>query len=242
MPENCGSKERRPATVAIHGLIHDVCAGVPLGYKGNTGGQLQTEIIWIAPTLSLLLGYMLGSIPFGIILTRLAGAGDLRQIGSGNIGATNVLRTGRKGLAAATLLLDMLKGVAAVLIVAHVWPGDAPLAAAAAFLGHCYPVWLGFRGGKGVATLMGIVVALHWPIGIVYAVVWLGLLATLRISSLAGIAAAVSAPVAAALFGRFDLVLLLLALALIVLWKHADNLGRLLDGTEPRVGRKKDQA
>lgn len=213
-----------------------------MGYKGNTGGRLQTEIIWIAPTLSLLLGYVLGSIPFGIILTRIAGAGDLRQIGSGNIGATNVLRTGRKGLAAATLLLDMLKGVAAVLIVGHVWPGNAPLAAAAAFLGHCYPAWLGFRGGKGVATLMGIVVALHWPVGIVYAVVWLGLLAGLRISSLAGMAAAVSAPVAAALFGRFDLVLLLLALALIVLWKHGDNLGRLLDGTEPRIGRKKEQA
>jgi glycerol-3-phosphate acyltransferase PlsY len=198
--------------------------------------MLQTQILWAAPTAALLLGYLLGSIPFGVLLTRAGGAGDLRSIGSGNIGATNVLRTGRKGLAAATLLLDLLKGAAAVLIAEHFFPGDGMLAAAAAFVGHCYPIWLGFRGGKGVATLMGIVVALHWPIGIVYAVVWLGLLAVLRISAVAGMAAAVSAPVAAALFGRFDLVLLLLALALIVLWKHGDNIERLLAGTEPRIG------
>jgi glycerol-3-phosphate acyltransferase PlsY len=168
---------------------------------------LHTEILWVAPTCALLLGYLLGSIPFGVLLTRFAGAGDLRSIGSGNIGATNVLRTGRKGLAAA------------------------------AFLGHCYPVWLRFRGGKGVATLMGIVLALHWPLGLIYALVWLGLLAGLRISSVAGMAAAVSAPVGAALFGRFDLVMLLLALAAIVLWKHAENIERLLAGTEPRIGR-----
>ncbi|RIA44214.1 acyl-phosphate glycerol-3-phosphate acyltransferase [Hephaestia caeni] len=194
-------------------------------------------MLWVAPTGALLLGYALGSIPFGVLLTRLAGAGDLRAIGSGNIGATNVLRTGRKGLAAATLLLDLAKGWAAVAIAAALFPGDSLLAAAAAFLGHCYPVWLGFRGGKGVATLMGIVLALHWPCALVYALVWLGLLAGLRISSVAGIAAAISAPVSAALLGRFDLVLLLLALALIVVWKHRANIGRLLDGTEPRVGR-----
>jgi glycerol-3-phosphate acyltransferase PlsY len=197
---------------------------------------LQTEILWVAPTLSLVLSYLLGSIPFGVILTRLGGAGDLRTIGSGNIGATNVLRTGRKGLAAATLLLDMAKGAVAVLLVAHLFPGNALLAAAGAFIGHCYPVWLKFKGGKGVATLMGIVVALHWPLGLVYAVVWLGLLAGLRISSVAGMAAALSAPFAAALFGRFDLVLLLLALALIVLWKHRENVERLFSGTEPRIG------
>ena len=197
---------------------------------------MQTEILWVAPTLSLLLSYVLGSIPFGVILTRLGGAGDLRTIGSGNIGATNVLRTGRKGLAAATLLLDMAKGAVAVLLVAHLFPGNALLAAAGAFIGHCYPVWLKFKGGKGVATLMGIVVALHWPLGLVYAVVWLGLLAGLRISSVAGMAAALSAPFAAALFGRFDLVLLLLALALIVLWKHRENVDRLFSGTEPRIG------
>ncbi|KQN01097.1 acyl-phosphate glycerol-3-phosphate acyltransferase [Sphingomonas sp. PP-CE-1A-559] len=200
---------------------------------------MQTEILWVAPTLSLVLSYLLGSIPFGVILTRLGGAGDLRTIGSGNIGATNVLRTGRKGLAAATLLLDMAKGAVAVLLVAHLFPGNALLAAAGAFIGHCYPVWLKFKGGKGVATLMGIVVALHWPLGLVYAVVWLGLLAGLRISSVAGMAAALSAPFAAALFGRFDLVLLLLALALIVLWKHRENVDRLFSGTEPRIGRSK---
>ncbi len=197
---------------------------------------MQTEILWVAPTLSLVLSYLLGSIPFGVILTRLGGAGDLRTIGSGNIGATNVLRTGRKGLAAATLLLDMAKGAVAVLLVAHLFPGIALLAAAGAFIGHCYPVWLNFKGGKGVATLMGIVVALYWPLGLVYAVVWLGLLAGLRISSVAGMAAALSAPFAAALFGRFDLVLLLLALALIVLWKHRENVDRLFSGTEPRIG------
>lgn len=204
---------------------------------GERGNFLQTELIWVAPTLALALGYLLGSIPFGVILTRLGGAGNLREIGSGNIGATNVLRTGRKGLAAATLLLDMAKGLVAVLLVEHLFPGNGPLAAAGAFLGHCYPVWLGFRGGKGVATLMGIVLALHWPLGLVYALVWLGLLGTLRISSLAGITAALSAPLAAAVLGRFDLVLLLIALALIVAWKHAENIERLLSGTEPRIGK-----
>ena len=197
---------------------------------------MHTEILWIAPTLALLLGYLLGSIPFGVILTRLGGAGDLRAIGSGNIGATNVLRTGRKGLAAATLLLDMGKGLVAVLVARALLPGEEMLAAAAAFIGHCYPVWLRFHGGKGVATMMGIALGLHWPIGLVFAAVWLGLLAALRISAVAGMAAALSAPVAAAAVGRFDLVALLLALALILVWKHRENLERLLAGTEPRVG------
>ncbi len=199
---------------------------------------MHTEILWVAPTCALLLGYLLGSIPFGVLLTRFAGAGDLRSIGSGNIGATNVLRTGRKGLAAATLLLDLLKGAAAVWLADWLFPGDGVVAAAAAFIGHCYPVWLSFRGGKGVATMMGIVLALHWPMGLVYALVWLGLLATVRISSVAGMAAAVSAPVSGALFGRFDIVMLVLALAAIVLWKHAENIERLIAGTEPRIGRK----
>ncbi len=199
---------------------------------------MQTQLATIAPVLAIALGYLLGSIPFGVVLTRLAGAGDLRQIGSGNIGATNVLRTGRKGLAAATLLLDLLKGAAAVWVAQALWPGLGVLAAAGAFIGHCYPVWLKFRGGKGVATLMGIVLALHWPSGIVFAVVWLGLLGSLRISSVAGMAAAISAPVSAALMNRFDIVMLLVALALIVLWKHRENIERLLAGTEPRIGRK----
>jgi glycerol-3-phosphate acyltransferase PlsY len=199
---------------------------------------VPTEYLWQAPTGALLLGYLLGSIPFGLILTRLFGAGDIRQIGSGNIGATNVLRTGRKGLAAATLLLDAAKGFAAVTIAEALFPGTGVVAAAAAFLGHLYPVWLGFRGGKGVATMLGIVLALHWPCAVVFAIVWLGLLATLRVSSLSGMAAAVSAPVSAAFFSDFDNVLLLLALALLVLWKHRTNIDRLLNGTEPRIGRK----
>jgi glycerol-3-phosphate acyltransferase PlsY len=202
------------------------------------GAELHTEILWIAPTATLILGYLLGSIPFGVLLTRAGGAGDLRHIGSGNIGATNVLRTGRKGLAAATLLLDVAKGAAAVWLCEWLFPGEGIIAAAAAFLGHCYPVWLRFKGGKGVATMMGIVLALHWPMGLVYAVVWLGLLASVRISSVAGMAAAVSAPVSGAVFGRFDLVMLLLAITAIVLWKHAENIERLANGDEPRIGRK----
>jgi glycerol-3-phosphate acyltransferase PlsY len=201
------------------------------------GNGVETQLIWLAPAGALLLGYLLGSIPFGVLLTRWGGAGDVRQIGSGNIGATNVLRTGRKGLAAATLILDALKGVAAVLIVRQFSPGDEPLAAAGAFLGHCYPVWLRFKGGKGVATLLGLTLALHWPVGLVYAGIWLASLALLRVSSLAGILAALSAPVSAALFDRFDLVLLFLSLALILLWKHGENIERLLAGTEPRLGR-----
>jgi glycerol-3-phosphate acyltransferase PlsY len=200
---------------------------------------LETEILWQGAFGALVLGYLLGSIPFGVLLTRFGGAGDLRQIGSGNIGATNVLRTGRKGLAAATLVLDMGKGAVAVLLAEALMPGTGTLAGMAAFLGHCYPVWLKFAGGKGVATLMGIVLALHWPSGLVYAAVWLALLAALRISSLSGMSAAISAPVSAAFFGRIDLVLLFLALALIVVWKHRENIDRLLSGTEPRVGSKK---
>jgi acyl phosphate:glycerol-3-phosphate acyltransferase len=194
--------------------------------------------VWVVPVGALLLGYLLGSIPFGIILTRLAGAGDLRTIGSGNIGATNVLRTGRKGLAAATLVLDAIKGAAAVGLAEALFPGHALLAGITAFIGHCYPVWLRFRGGKGVATLFGIATALSWPVGLVYAVLRLGSLALLRISSLSGLLAALSTPVAAALFGRFDLVLAFIALALIVVWKHRSNIDRLLDGSEPRVGRR----
>ncbi|AOH82814.1 glycerol-3-phosphate acyltransferase [Sphingomonas panacis] len=199
---------------------------------------MPTEYLWGAPAGVLLLGYLLGSIPFGLILTRAFGAGDLRQIGSGNIGATNVLRTGRKGLAAATLILDALKGYAAVAIAEAIAPGMGVLAGAAAFVGHLYPVWLRFRGGKGVATLLGVALALHWPVGLVYAAVWLGLLGALRISSVAGMTAAVSAPVAAAFFDKFDHVPLLIACALLVLWKHRANIERLLDGTEPRVGSK----
>jgi glycerol-3-phosphate acyltransferase PlsY len=187
----------------------------------------------------LVLGYLLGSIPFGVLLTRLFGAGDLRQIGSGNIGATNVLRTGRKGLAVATLLLDLAKGAVAVIIALSLSPYDAPLAGAAAVIGHLYPVWLGFRGGKGVATLMGVTLALDWRMGLAYAVVWIGVLLISRISSLGGMLAAVSVPVSALAFGRIDLLPLGGALALLVLWRHKDNIRRLLNGSEPRIGASK---
>jgi glycerol-3-phosphate acyltransferase PlsY len=191
---------------------------------------------WAGPLLSLLLGYLMGSIPFGVLLTRFGGAGDLRSIGSGNIGATNVLRTGRKGLAALTLILDGAKGAAAILIVGVLSPGHEQLAATGALLGHLYPVWLRFRGGKGVATFFGIMIALNWESSLVYAITWLGLLALTRYSSLAGISAALIAPVAAAAFGRFDLAILYLGYALLIFWKHRANLGRLVAGTEPRVG------
>lgn len=203
---------------------------------------MDAEII-APPLLSLLLGYLLGSIPFGIILTKAAGAGDLRAIGSGNIGATNVLRTGRKGLAAATLLLDMAKGTAALVVVDRLLPGNVQLAAIGAMLGHLWPVWLRFAGGKGVATYFGVVTgfaladALGWPAPAAYAAVWIAALLLTRYSSLGGLAAAlVVAPVAAWL-GRFDLALLFLGFTLLVFWKHRANIGRLFHGTEPRIGR-----
>lgn len=191
-------------------------------------------------------GYLLGSIPFGVLLTRAFGAGDLRQIGSGNIGATNVLRTGRKGLAAATLILDGAKGAVAVLLARHFVPqlGDhaAMIAGAAAMIGHCYPVWLKFRGGKGVATLLGLALALAWPVGLAFAAVWLGTVLLLRISSLGGMAGAVAAPVAALAFGYPVYAVGLAGLAVIVLWRHRENIARLRAGTEPRVGAKKGAA
>ncbi len=191
---------------------------------------------WIA---AFALGYFLGSIPFGMILTRITGAGDLRQIGSGNIGATNVLRTGRKGLAAVTLLLDLGKGLAAVLIAAYCFPQGVALAALGAFLGHCFPVWLGFKGGKGVATTAGICFGLAWQIGLAYAVVWLGMLAVTRISSLGGMCAAVAAPLAALAIGYGHYAPVLAVIAAAVLFLHRGNIARLRAGTEPRIGESK---
>lgn len=196
----------------------------------------MSDIGWTLTPIPLLIGYLLGSIPFGLILTRLMGAGDLREIGSGNIGATNVLRTGRKGLAAATLLLDMAKGAAAVMIGQRYGSDYAVMAGVAAFIGHVYPVWLKFRGGKGVATMLGVTLALNWVLGLVFAVVWLAALAATRISSVSGMAAAISVPIAASLIGQMGLGYALLALAMIILWKHRANIGRLIDGTEPKVG------
>ncbi len=189
--------------------------------------------------LALVTGYLLGSIPFGLLLTRVAGKGDIRDIGSGNIGATNVLRTGSKGLAAATLILDAVKGAVAVLIAQRFWPDAVNFAAAAALVGHLYPVWLRFQGGKGVATLLGILAPLFWQAALVYAVVWLGLLLALRISSVAGMTAAASAPITAAILGKAALFPMLLGFALLIIWKHRENIRRLLKGEEPRVGKKK---
>lgn len=182
-------------------------------------------------------GYLLGSIPFGLIVTRLGGAGDPRAIGSGNIGATNILRTGRRDLAALTLLLDAAKGAAAVLIADAIVPGLGAVASVGAFFGHIFPVWLRFRGGKGVATYLGIALALYWPCGLVFAGAWLLAIAITRYSSLGGIAAALAAPVAAAFFFQPALTLLFLAFTLIVLWTHRANIARLIAGTEPRIGR-----
>jgi glycerol-3-phosphate acyltransferase PlsY len=188
--------------------------------------------------LALLLGYVLGSIPFGLLLTRAFGAGDLRSIGSGNIGATNVLRTGRKGLAGATLILDLCKGLLAVLLAWRWFPEAAGLAALGAFLGHCFPVWLKFRGGKGVATLMGVSLGLAWPIGLTYALTWLAVLAVTRVSSLAGITAAIAAPVAAMMTGHREYALVLAVMAAVVVFLHRANVARLRAGTEPRLGGK----
>jgi acyl phosphate:glycerol-3-phosphate acyltransferase len=195
-------------------------------------------MLWIAPLSALIVGYLLGSIPFGLVLTRLFGAGDLRAIGSGSIGATNVLRTGRKGLAAATLLLDGGKGAAAVLIAEFIQPGLGPMAGLAAFLGHCYPVWLRFNGGKGVATALGILLVVSWPIALIAAGVWLATVAAFRISSLGAMAATLSAPIAALALGELALMPLLIALALLIVWKHRANLSRLRAGQEPKIGQK----
>ncbi|NNC72788.1 MAG: glycerol-3-phosphate 1-O-acyltransferase PlsY [Sphingomonadaceae bacterium] len=195
--------------------------------------------LWLAPALALALGYLFGAIPFGLLLTRAVGAGDLRSIGSGNIGATNVLRTGRKSLAAATLLLDVGKGFAAVAL-APLLGGDPEsqmrLAGAAAFIGHCYPIWLGFRGGKGIATLLGIALAFSWVYAVVFAVAWLCTVALLRFSSVGGLSAAIALPVAAFVRGEVLVAVMFLALALIAFWKHGSNIGRLFRGAEPKIG------
>ncbi|WP_210483246.1 glycerol-3-phosphate 1-O-acyltransferase PlsY [Microvirga antarctica] len=187
---------------------------------------------------ALVLGYLLGSIPFGVIFTRMAGLGDIRKVGSGNIGATNVLRTGRRGLAAATLIGDALKGTAAV-VIARYWADDlGAVAALGAFLGHLFPVWLGFKGGKGVATFLGVLLGLQPLAALAFAVIWMGLALTTRYSSLSALIASAASPVVLWLLGEPQMAGVAFVLAALLWWKHSDNIARLLDGTEGRIGQK----
>jgi glycerol-3-phosphate acyltransferase PlsY len=188
---------------------------------------------------ALAFGYLLGSIPFGLLVTRAAGLGDVRNIGSGNIGATNVLRTGRKGLAAATLILDALKGTAAALIAGRFGPEAGLAAGFAAFIGHIYPVWLGFKGGKGVATYVGVLAALAWQAALVFAAVWIVVAAVMRISSLAGLLALVAAPLFLFFTGHTSLAAAFAAMSAVAWFKHRANIARLLQGAEPRIGAKR---
>jgi glycerol-3-phosphate acyltransferase PlsY len=188
--------------------------------------------------LSLVLGYILGSVPFGLLLTRAAGLGDVRSIGSGNIGATNVLRTGNKGLAAATLLLDAFKGTAAVLIGGLFDPTAALAAGFAAFVGHLYPVWLNFKGGKGVATYLGVLLGVAWKVAAVFAIVWLAIAFITRYSSAAALTAVVAVPVALYLMGLPQAAMVFAAMSVIVWYKHKANIERLRAGTETRIGSK----
>ncbi|RWP91926.1 MAG: glycerol-3-phosphate 1-O-acyltransferase PlsY [Mesorhizobium sp.] len=187
---------------------------------------------------ALVFGYLLGSIPFGLLLTRAAGLGDVRKIGSGNIGATNVLRTGNKGLAAATLLLDALKGTVAVLIAGHFAPDLAIWAGLGAFLGHLFPVWLGFKGGKGVATYLGVLIGLAWQVALIFAVAWLVMAFLFRYSSLAALTAAVIVPIALYVLSTPQNAALFVVMSIIVFIKHRENISRLLAGTEGKIGAK----
>jgi acyl phosphate:glycerol-3-phosphate acyltransferase len=212
-------------------VLAAVGAGLPDGAVSAYGGAAA-------------LGYLLGSIPFGLLLTRFSGLGDIRSIGSGNIGATNVLRTGHKGLAALTLLLDALKGTAAVLLgyrigAAYGYAIDgALLAGLAAFLGHIFPVWLRFRGGKGVATYIGVIGGLFWPAAVVFCGVWLATAYTTRYSSASALAASLLTPVALFALGHVIEALLALVMSALLLWKHSANIQRLLRGEEPKIGAK----
>jgi glycerol-3-phosphate acyltransferase PlsY len=189
--------------------------------------------------VAFIIGYLFGSIPFGLILTRLAGTADLRSIGSGNIGATNVLRTGRKGLAAATLLLDMLKGTAAVVIAGYFGgPNSAMLAGLGAFLGHLFPVWLNFRGGKGVAVYIGVLLGLFWPAAVVFCLIWLAVALSFRYSSLSALVASFATPLFLWWFGHLALASLFAVLTVLLFYMHRENIKRLQAGTEGRIGQK----
>ncbi|TYC63286.1 glycerol-3-phosphate 1-O-acyltransferase PlsY [Rhodobacterales bacterium] len=201
---------------------------------------ISWEFAWPYYLGALAFGYLLGCVMFGLILTQLAGLGDIRKIGSGNLGTTNVLRTGRKSLAAATLLGDALKGTAAVLIVRHFYGQEmAIIAGFGAFLGHLFPVWLKFKGGKGVATYLGIILGLYWPAGIVFALVWIGMAFAFRYSSLSALVASLVTPVLLYLvFGQQQLAEMAILMTLILWAKHHENIGRLFRGDESRIGSK----
>lgn len=204
---------------------------------------MDMETLWAMILGALVLGYLCGSVPFGIIVTRLAEAGDIRKVGSGNIGATNVLRTGRKGLAAATLLGDALKGTLAVVLARFLFPVTGLLdigiaAALGAFIGHIYPVWLGFRGGKGVATFIGCLIGLNIWVALVFAATWLAIAYFTRYSSLAALVASVTSPVMFLILGQGSATILILAMVLFLWWKHRDNIKRLRAGTEGKIGEK----
>jgi len=190
------------------------------------------------PVLALVAGYLCGSIPFGLLLTRAAGLGDVRQIGSGNIGATNVLRTGNKGLAAATLVLDALKGLLPALIAARYGATLGALAGFGAFIGHLFPVWLGFKGGKGVATYLGVLIGLAWNVALIFAAVWLLVALLFRYSSLAALTACVAVPVALAVLGRYEFALAFAAMSVLIFYRHSANIARLRAGTEGKIGAK----
>jgi glycerol-3-phosphate acyltransferase PlsY len=199
---------------------------------------MNWSLAWPYFVSALVVGYLFGSIPFGIILTRLAGLGDIRKIGSGNIGATNVLRTGRKGLAAATLLGDALKGTAAVVLMEWLWgPNAAILAALGAFVGHLFPVWLQFRGGKGVATFIGILVGLKPVAALAFAVIWLAVAFVSRYSSLSALVASAATPVVLWSLGERQMAEIAVVLAALLWWKHSANIKRLVAGTEGKIGR-----
>ena len=191
----------------------------------------------IAFLIALVGGYLIGSVPFGLLLTKAAGLGDIRQVGSGNIGATNVLRTGRKGLAAATLILDGLKGAVAVLLARQFLGDQDVVVGTAAVLGHLFPVWLGFRGGKGVATGLGVLLAAAWPVGLACCAVWLVAAKLLKMSSAAALTAFAAAPLFALVLSSADHALMALLIAVLVFWRHEANIRRLLAGTEPRIGK-----
>jgi glycerol-3-phosphate acyltransferase PlsY len=201
---------------------------------------ISWALVWPYYLAAFAGGYLLGAIPVGLVLTRLAGLGDIRRIGSGNIGATNVLRTGRKGLAALTLLLDGAKGAVAVLIAGAWGPDAAIIAGAGAVLGHLFPVWLGFKGGKGMATSLGVLLAVAWPVGVAACATWLAVAALFRYSSLATLLAIAASPLYAWLLrGDLQLVEFFGAVAVLVWMKHHSNIGRLLAGREPKIGRDK---